>query len=95
MKLFKHDFIINYFDNNTGITTAVVIDMTISCKELKPDTLNILVYEYIQEELFNKYPPIRHPMEPNEGIKLEYFRASIELEKFKDFLNEYDCGKLS
>ena len=95
MKLFTHDFFINYFDNNTGITTAVAIDVTISCRQLKLDTLHILVQEYINEEIFTGFPPTQHPMEPNEGITLEYWRGSNELKEFKDFLKEYDCGKLS
>lgn len=94
MKLFKHEYTIDYLENNTGITTNVVIDLTISCKPLMMGTILILVYEYIQDELFDGFPPSQHPTEPNEGITMEYFRSSQELEEMKDYLQNCGCGML-
>ena len=93
VKLFESKYALRMTDKPTNIIIEVIVDIVVSGKELDEFILEAIVYRFIEDYVFNLYPPIDHPRDPENPIILEYYRGTEELEELKQRIFEIEWRK--
>ena len=93
MKLMKYNWFLDHQCPETEVMTFIAYDVTVSCFELKWETLDLIVTKYVHEYLFSRWPPNSHPT-GDDILVFEHNRESEELNRLRHELTKFRAGNL-